>query len=134
MFLPKPLDIFHPEGRCSEGLDAFRFFLNTIIVRVRCVGCTHRQFQHRNPAHEIGVLRVQQMVFILVNINNSLQSRHKRQRRPPPDASRPPSSKKLKEEAPAKERGESARNEAPPGVPIAVESSAFAKASLIPEG
>ena len=30
MFPPKPLDIFSPEeGGCSEGLDAFRFFLNT---------------------------------------------------------------------------------------------------------
>ena len=26
MFPPKPLDIFPPEGECSEGLDAFRFF------------------------------------------------------------------------------------------------------------
>ena len=29
MFPPKPLDNFPPEGGCSEGLDAFRFFLNT---------------------------------------------------------------------------------------------------------
>ena len=29
MFPPKPLDIFTPGGGCSEGLDAFRFFLNT---------------------------------------------------------------------------------------------------------
>ena len=30
MFPPKqPLDIISPEGGCSEGLDAFRFFLNT---------------------------------------------------------------------------------------------------------
>ena len=28
MFPPKPLDIVPPEGGCSEGLDAFRFFLN----------------------------------------------------------------------------------------------------------
>ena len=28
MFLPKPLDIFPPEGGCSEGLAAFRFFSN----------------------------------------------------------------------------------------------------------
>ena len=28
MFPPKPSDIFSPEGRCSEGLDAFRIFLN----------------------------------------------------------------------------------------------------------
>ena len=29
MFPPtKPLDIFSAEGGCSEGLDAFRFFLN----------------------------------------------------------------------------------------------------------
>ena len=28
---PKPLDIFSPEGGCSEGLDAFRFFLNTQV-------------------------------------------------------------------------------------------------------
>ena len=28
MFPPKPSDIFPPEGGCSEGLDAFRFFLN----------------------------------------------------------------------------------------------------------
>ena len=28
MFLPKPLDIFSPEGGCSEGLDVFRLFLN----------------------------------------------------------------------------------------------------------
>ena len=27
--LTKPLDIFSPEGGCSEGLDAFRFFLNS---------------------------------------------------------------------------------------------------------
>ena len=26
MFPPKPFDNFSPEGRCSEGLDAFRFF------------------------------------------------------------------------------------------------------------
>ena len=32
MFPPKPLDIFSPEGGCSEGLDAFRFFLK---IRVR---------------------------------------------------------------------------------------------------
>ena len=25
----KPSDIFSPEGGCSEGLDAFRFFLDT---------------------------------------------------------------------------------------------------------
>ena len=25
----KPSDIFSPEGGCSEGLDAFRFFLNS---------------------------------------------------------------------------------------------------------
>ena len=31
MFPPKikPLDIFSPEGGCSEGLDAFRFFFKT---------------------------------------------------------------------------------------------------------
>ena len=29
MFQPKPLDIFTTGGGCSEGLDAFRFFLNT---------------------------------------------------------------------------------------------------------
>ena len=28
MFPPKALDIFPPEGGCSKGLDAFRFFLN----------------------------------------------------------------------------------------------------------
>ena len=28
MFPPKPVDIFSPEGGCSEGLDASRFFLN----------------------------------------------------------------------------------------------------------
>ena len=28
MFPPKLFDIFSPEGGCSEGLDAFRFFLN----------------------------------------------------------------------------------------------------------
>ena len=28
MFPPKPLDIFTPEGGCSEGLDAPRFFLD----------------------------------------------------------------------------------------------------------
>ena len=27
MFPPKPSDIFSPEGGCSEGLDAFTFFL-----------------------------------------------------------------------------------------------------------
>ena len=27
MFPPKSSDIFSPEGGCSEGLDAFRFFL-----------------------------------------------------------------------------------------------------------
>ena len=32
MFPPtKPLDIFPPEGGCSEGLDAFRFFVNNCI-------------------------------------------------------------------------------------------------------
>ena len=30
MFPPKSLDIFSPEGECSEGLDAFRIFLNTV--------------------------------------------------------------------------------------------------------
>ena len=30
MFPPKPLDIVSPEGGCSEGLDAFRFLLNTL--------------------------------------------------------------------------------------------------------
>ena len=30
MFPPKPLDNFSPEGGCSEGLDAFRFFLNSV--------------------------------------------------------------------------------------------------------
>ena len=29
MFPPKPLDIFSPEGGCSEGLDAFIFFFKT---------------------------------------------------------------------------------------------------------
>ena len=29
MFPPKPLDIFSPQGGCSEGLDAFRLFLKT---------------------------------------------------------------------------------------------------------
>ena len=29
MFPPKPLDVFTPGGGCSEGLDAFIFFLNT---------------------------------------------------------------------------------------------------------
>ena len=28
MFPPKPLDIFSPEGGCSEGLDASGFFSN----------------------------------------------------------------------------------------------------------
>ena len=36
MFPPKPSDIFSPESGCSEGLDAFRFFLNnnypTILI------------------------------------------------------------------------------------------------------
>ena len=32
MFPPKPLDIFSPEGGCSEGLDAFRFFLKYLCV------------------------------------------------------------------------------------------------------
>ena len=32
MFPPKPLDIFSPEGGYSEGLDAFRFFLNCCKV------------------------------------------------------------------------------------------------------
>ena len=27
-FLPKSFDKFSPEGGCSEGFDAFRFFLN----------------------------------------------------------------------------------------------------------
>ena len=31
MFPTKPLDIFSPEGGCSEGLDAFRFFLYMVI-------------------------------------------------------------------------------------------------------
>ena len=30
MFPPKPLDIFPPEGGCSEGLDVFIFFLKII--------------------------------------------------------------------------------------------------------
>ena len=29
MFPPKSYDNFSPESGCSEGLDAFRFFLNT---------------------------------------------------------------------------------------------------------
>ena len=31
MFPPKPSDMFSPEGGCSEGLDAFRFFLNNNV-------------------------------------------------------------------------------------------------------
>ena len=31
MFPPKPLYIVPPEGGCSEGLDAFRFFLNNTL-------------------------------------------------------------------------------------------------------
>ena len=31
MFPPKPLDNFSPEGACSEGLDAFRFFINSTM-------------------------------------------------------------------------------------------------------
>ena len=31
MFPRKPLGIFSPEGECSEGLDAFRFFLKNKI-------------------------------------------------------------------------------------------------------
>ena len=31
MFPPKPLDNFSPEGGYSEGSDAFRFFLNSIM-------------------------------------------------------------------------------------------------------
>ena len=31
MFPPKPLDIVPPEGGCSEGLDAFIFFLNPLL-------------------------------------------------------------------------------------------------------
>ena len=30
---PKPSDVFSPEGGRSEGLDAFRFFLNTASPR-----------------------------------------------------------------------------------------------------
>ena len=33
MFPPKPLDIFFPEGGCSEGLDAFRFFFKKMSLR-----------------------------------------------------------------------------------------------------
>ena len=33
MFPPKPSDIFSPEGGCSAGLDAFRFFLNNTARR-----------------------------------------------------------------------------------------------------
>ena len=50
MFSPKPSNIFSPEGGCSEGLDAFRFFfkyhiiisqnilvrLSDVTVRVHC--------------------------------------------------------------------------------------------------
>ena len=36
MFLPKPLDNSTPEGGCSEGLDAFRFFLNKSFI-VYCI-------------------------------------------------------------------------------------------------
>ena len=35
MFPPKPLDNLSPEGGCSEGLDAFRFFLNRTRYNVR---------------------------------------------------------------------------------------------------
>ena len=31
MFPPKYFDNFSPEGGCSEGLDAFRFFLKTLL-------------------------------------------------------------------------------------------------------
>ena len=34
MFLPKLSDIFSPEGGCSEGLDAFNFFLNSVRFRI----------------------------------------------------------------------------------------------------
>ena len=37
IFPPKPLDIVSPEGRCSEGLDAFRFFLNTVSLGVQYI-------------------------------------------------------------------------------------------------
>ena len=32
MFPHKPLDIFPSERGCSEGLDAFRFFLNNVVI------------------------------------------------------------------------------------------------------
>ena len=41
MFPPKPLDIFSPEGGCSEGLDAFRFFLNMYPARGHKVDKDH---------------------------------------------------------------------------------------------
>ena len=38
MFPPKPLDIFSPEGGYSEGLDAFRFFLNKFCDDMTTIG------------------------------------------------------------------------------------------------
>ena len=32
MFPPKPLDVFSPEGGCSEGLDVFKCFLNPTAI------------------------------------------------------------------------------------------------------
>ena len=45
MFKPKPLGIFPPEGGCSEGLGAFRFFLN----RTEQLADLTAPLRHRNP-------------------------------------------------------------------------------------
>ena len=46
MFPPKPSDSFPPEGGCSEGLDAFRFLLNT-IDDVLSISCTRLRVRER---------------------------------------------------------------------------------------
>ena len=53
MFPPKPLDIVSPEGGCSEGLDAFRFFLKVtrrIYMPRRYVGLGPSRVHTRIPS------------------------------------------------------------------------------------
>ena len=49
---PKPLDISPPEGECSEGLDAFRFFLNKSAIDLLNANpaCGHKEVR-RSTGH-----------------------------------------------------------------------------------
>ena len=47
MFPPKPLGICSPEGGCSKGLDAFRFFSNNISLSTDIQDITGRPVAQR---------------------------------------------------------------------------------------